>query len=94
MNTPRVNLNSQKFKRATAALWYYNQDFSSEISEFVSDPLYTDPFRFKFVISQKVIDGYNSMITDLCPTHVFEPQRSIDKKLDEDISDIKNINSL
>ncbi|MEI0526840.1 2Fe-2S iron-sulfur cluster-binding protein [Brachyspira murdochii] len=41
----------------------------------------------------KVIDGYNSMITDLCPTHVFEPQRSIDKKLDEDISDIKNINS-
>ena len=59
MNTPRVNLNSQKFKRATAALWYYNQDFSSEISEFVSDPLYTDPFRFKFVIPQKVIDGYN-----------------------------------
>ena len=54
MNTPRVNLNSQKFKRATAALWYYNQDFSSEISEFVSDPLYTDPFRFKFVIPQKV----------------------------------------
>ena len=41
----------------------------------------------------KVIDGYNSMITDLCPTHVFEPQRSIDKKLDEDISDIKNISS-
>ena len=58
MSTPRVNLSSQKFKRATAAIWYYNQDFSSEITEFVSDPLYTDPFRFKYVIPQKVLEGY------------------------------------
>lgn len=41
----------------------------------------------------KVIDGYNSMITDLCPTHVFEVKRSIDNKINEDISTVKTIES-
>ncbi|PTY41319.1 2Fe-2S iron-sulfur cluster-binding protein [Brachyspira hampsonii] len=41
----------------------------------------------------KVIDGYNSMITDLCPTHVFDVQRNIDNKIDDDISTVKTIES-
>ena len=41
----------------------------------------------------KVVDGYNSMITDLCPTHVFEVERDIDNKLYEDISTVKKIRS-
>ncbi|ASJ21825.1 ferrodoxin [Brachyspira hampsonii] len=41
----------------------------------------------------KVIDGYNSMITDLCPTHVFDVQRNIDNKINDDISTIKSIDS-
>ena len=40
-----------------------------------------------------VVDGYNSMITDLCPTHVFEVQRDIDNKINDDISDVKTIES-
>ena len=41
----------------------------------------------------KVIDGYNTMITDLCPTHVFEVERNIDQKIENDISDIKTLSS-
>lgn len=41
----------------------------------------------------KVIDGYNSMITDLCPTHVFEVQRDIDNKINDDISTVRSIES-
>ena len=41
----------------------------------------------------KVVDGYNAMIADLCPTHVFDSDRNLDKKLYEDISTVKHINS-
>ncbi|WP_295161838.1 2Fe-2S iron-sulfur cluster-binding protein [uncultured Brachyspira sp.] len=41
----------------------------------------------------KVTDGYNAMITDLCPTHVFEALRNIDNKINNDISMVKSINS-
>ena len=41
----------------------------------------------------KVVDGYNSMIADLCPTYVFDTERSLDNKISDDISDVKNVNS-
>ena len=41
----------------------------------------------------KIIDGYDSMIVDLCPTHVFDIKRSIDDKISENISAPKTIKS-
>lgn len=55
----RVNLDSLAFKEAVQDKWVYDNDFSNEISEYISNPEYQTSNRYKRVISTKVLDAYN-----------------------------------
>ncbi|WP_300366466.1 2Fe-2S iron-sulfur cluster-binding protein [Brachyspira sp.] len=77
-------------------------DFNiKEIKDYVSKMNLPNYIKLNFercincgiCIDYKVVDGYNSMITDLCPTHVFDVERSIDNKNRDDISTVKTISS-